>query len=50
MKQNIQGAMEIIYSVRDLVRVAIQSVPQTSIVWTGVCFALEVNIAQTVSS
>ncbi|KAI1088095.1 hypothetical protein F5B19DRAFT_499345 [Rostrohypoxylon terebratum] len=41
-KRNLQGVIDIVSKVRDLVNGAIISVPQAAVVWTGVCFALEI--------
>lgn len=49
VKQNIQGAMDIIDSLKGCIDEAVRLAPEAAIPWTSVCFALEVSTTKTPS-
>lgn len=44
VKQGIENAMHVVLSAKDIISSAIQTVPQSALAWTGVCFALQVSL------
>ena len=44
LKRDIGGAMQGVLSLKDIIGSALQPMPQAAIVWTGVCFALQVSL------
>jgi hypothetical protein len=44
LKRGIGGAMQGVLNLKDIVGSALQPMPHAAIVWTGVCFALQVSL------
>ncbi|KAI0844300.1 hypothetical protein F5Y00DRAFT_256113 [Daldinia vernicosa] len=42
VKQNIQGAINYVSPVKELIDMAVKSVPEAAIAWTDACFALQI--------
>ncbi|PTB45265.1 hypothetical protein M441DRAFT_129127, partial [Trichoderma asperellum CBS 433.97] len=45
MKESLDKGMQVVMSAKEVIRSAIQTIPQAALAWTGVCVALEVRLA-----
>jgi hypothetical protein len=44
VKQGVGEVVDVILSAKDIIGLAVQTVPQAALAWTGVCFALQVSV------
>jgi N-terminal domain of NWD NACHT-NTPase len=44
VKQGIGEVVDVILSAKDIIGLAVQTVPQAALAWTGVCFVLQVSV------
>lgn len=44
MKESLDKGMQVVMSAKEVIRSAIQTIPQAALAWTGVCVALEVRL------